>query len=63
MCTHSRIVRATNISALIMNGHLAGQSLEDKRPVPNPMRYDQVDFCANPTCEKVFRATKEASHE
>lgn len=55
-------VRARNVQAIVHNGFMFGTEELDKRdPRKNlqPTRYEVLEFCGSPTCEKVFRAEKE----
>lgn len=57
-CECRKIVRAKHVSALIVNGFLAsGAAMENKSK--QPLRYEVIEFCQSPTCEKVWRAEKE----
>lgn len=53
-----RIVRAENVSALIVNGFLASTQASGPHRDRKCLRYDLIDYCQSPTCEKVFRAVK-----
>lgn len=60
-CPRSRVVQARNITAIVHQGHLLGQQeLEKNDPRRRlvPERYDVVEYCGNPVCEKVHRAVK-----
>jgi hypothetical protein len=52
-----KIVRAENVSALIVNGYLASTSQAENRQKV-PLQYAQIDFCGSPTCERVFKAVR-----
>lgn len=57
-CECRFVVRARNVSALIVNGFMAsGAAAENKNK--QPLKYEVIDFCAKPTCERVFRAMKQ----
>jgi hypothetical protein len=61
VCACPRKVRAKGITAIVHNGHLQGhEGLErnDPRLRLVPVQYDLVEYCANRTCEKVFKAEK-----
>lgn len=62
LCGCQQRVRAENISAVIYHGHLVGEEEAGDRKL-HPVEYDVVEFCAKPTCEKVFKATKKDARE
>lgn len=60
-CACPRKVRATDVTAIVHQGYLLGQQeLEpsDPRRRLQPVRYEVLEFCQRPSCEKVFRADK-----
>ena len=60
-CAHAVKVRATDVSAIVHNGFLLGQSeleASDPRRKLVPQQYDVLEFCRKPTCEKVFKAER-----
>jgi hypothetical protein len=60
-CECSVKVRATDVSAVIHKGFLATcDSVDPELRRLKPIRYEVLEFCARPTCEKVFRAEKAA---
>jgi hypothetical protein len=57
-------LRARDVSAIIHKGYLLGTvNLEpnDPRRKLEPMVYEFIDFCAKPTCEKVYKSERKAS--
>lgn len=63
-CRHRRTVRATRVTACIKGGHLIGwEALMPKEHKPLPLAYEVLEFCGNPTCEKVFKAERMVEHE
>jgi hypothetical protein len=50
-CKHPVKLKAVNITAVIERGYLRGGPAV-------PLAYDEIQFCANPLCEQVFKAEK-----
>ena len=48
-CTHPTLLKATNVSAILEKAYLRGGP-------GNPMQYDEIVYCSNPCCERVFKA-------
>lgn len=60
-CGVAKRVKATNVSAIIHKGALLGVSeLEsnDPRRKLQTLDYEAIEFCGNPTCERVFKAER-----
>lgn len=51
-CQHRFRTRATNITAVIERGYLVSA------PPGRELQYDVVEFCSNPSCEKVHSAVR-----
>lgn len=63
-CAHGTKLKATNVSAIVKNGHLLGhEALGPKERKPVPMEYEVLVYCQNPTCEKVFKAERKEATE
>lgn len=60
-CGCQQRVLARDISAVIHKGSLLGTTMlepSDPRRKLSPLQYDSIEFCARPTCERVFRASR-----
>ena len=65
-CGCGQRVRAKNASMVVHKGSLQGTTaLErgDPRSRLTPLVYEVIDFCANPVCERVFRAVRKDAVE
>lgn len=57
-CAHRVHLVAKNVSAVIVQSHLHGEWANGQKLTPR--QYAMIEFCQNPSCERVFHAEKQA---